>query len=69
MSQTPDNSIMMRLRLFDTAIESFRSFGNYENIMTGDISVEAVIKDIKKAFNSTLKEFEIKLTNQKKGEV
>lgn len=63
----PENSVHVKLRLFDQFLDKSFEFGKYENLMLNDVSPDALIKDIRQAFNKGMKQFEIEVTNLKKG--
>ena len=65
----PENAIKLKLRLFDLRHDVVVDFGKYENMMTENLNVQDMLKDVKQAFNSLLKQFEIDVTNLKKGNV
>lgn len=65
--KVPDNTIVAHIRLFDLDHEVKVEIGQYENLTFQDASVDLTIKDIRKAFNKLIKQFEIDLTNFKKG--
>lgn len=65
----PDNSIHIKLRLFDQSMDKFLEFGKYNNLMLSDVSPEVLVKDIKQTFNKGIKQFEIEVNNLKRGEV
>lgn len=67
MTQDPENMVKVKLRMFDMRHDAVLDFGKYENAMSQDIKIPLLIKDIKIAFNKLIKQFEIDVTNLKKG--
>jgi hypothetical protein len=67
MSVTPDNNVVIRLRLFDTVDEVKTEFGKYENVPLVEVSPDQLLTDIRKAFYKTLKQFETDIKILKEG--
>ena len=64
----PENHIQFKLRLFDYHKDYQVEVGKYENIPITDLSIKELLTSCRKAFNKSIKQMEIELTNLKKGE-
>ena len=64
----PDNHIQFKLRLFDYNKNYEAEVGKYENIPITELSIQELLTSCRKAFNKSIKQMEIELTNLKKGE-
>lgn len=64
----PDNHIQFKLRLFDYHKDYQAEVGKYENVPITDLSISVLLTECRRAFNKSLKQMEIELTNLKKGE-
>lgn len=65
---TPDNTLHIKLRLFDQHHDIQTEFGKYENVMLQDLNIPQFMTDIRKATGKALKQLEIDITNFKKGD-
>jgi len=60
----PSNRLSIVHRVFDYTVEVQKEIGKYENIMLQDLNVSDYLKDVRKAFESGLKELELNLNSQ-----
>ena len=64
----PENHIQFKLHLFDYHKDYQVEVGKYENIPINELGIRDLLTDCRKAFNKSIKQMEIELTNLKKGE-
>jgi hypothetical protein len=62
-----NNTLAIKLRLFDLEHEISLEFGKYDSLPLNDAKVEFIMKDIHQTFHKASKQFETALTNLKKG--
>lgn len=63
-----DNTLKLKLRLFDTAHEVEIEIGKYENLLLADMNVDQLVREVKAAFTKLAKRLEIEANNLKKGQ-